>query len=117
MANVSDAVVTPRANTAISNKRRKKPNNSSYSSYIYRVLKHISPETGISSKSMGIMDSFCKDMFERICDEASRVARYNKKHTITAKTIQTACSLILPGELGKHSISEGNKAVSRFVEN
>lgn len=34
-----------------------------YSVYIYRVLKQVHPETGISKRSMSIMNSFINDTF------------------------------------------------------
>ena len=34
-----------------------------YSVYVYKVLKQVHPETGISSKAMGIMNSFVSDIF------------------------------------------------------
>ena len=95
-------------------KRRKKPNTSSYQSYIYKVLKQVHPDTGISRKAMVVMDSFVHDIFERIAIEAGRLARYNDRHTITSREIQTAVRLILPGELAKHAVSEGTKAVSKY---
>jgi len=95
-------------------KRRKKPNTSSYSSYIYKVLKQVHPDTGISRKAMVVMNSFVHDIFERLAIEAGRLARYNSKHTITSREIQTSVRLILPGELAKHAVSEGTKAVSKY---
>eukprot|EP01105_Mastigella_eilhardi_P013428 TRINITY_DN305_c0_g2_i1.p1 TRINITY_DN305_c0_g2~~TRINITY_DN305_c0_g2_i1.p1 ORF type:complete len:144 (-),score=59.44 TRINITY_DN305_c0_g2_i1:136-567(-) len=92
----------------------KKSNYSSFSSYIYRVLKQVHPDTGISKKAMSIMDSFVHDIFERLALEASRLAHYNKRHTITSREIQTAVRLLLPGELAKHAVSEGTKAVTKF---
>jgi len=71
-------------------------------------------DTGISSRAMSIMNSFINDLFEKIATEASRLARYNKKPTITSREIQTAVRLILPGELAKHAVSEGTKAVTKF---
>ena len=50
-----------------------------YSVYIYRVLKQVHPETGISKRSMSIMNSFINDLFEKISGEASKLVRYNKK--------------------------------------
>lgn len=63
---------------------------------------------------MVIMDNFINDIFERIATEAGRLARYNKRHTITSREIQTAVRLILPGELAKHAVSEGTKAVTKY---
>ncbi|PFX34849.1 Histone H4 [Stylophora pistillata] len=70
---------------------------------------------GISSKAMGIMNSFVNDIFERIATEASRLAHYNKKSTISSREIQTAIRLLLPGELAKHAVSEGTKAVTKYT--
>jgi len=53
-------------------------------------------------------------MFERIYKEAMNLAELNKKTTITSREIQTAVRLILPGELAKHAVSEGTKAVTKF---
>ncbi|KAM4688894.1 histone H2B 1/2-like [Discoglossus pictus] len=83
--------------------------------YIYKVLKKVHPDTGISSKAMGIMNSFVNDIFERIAGEASRLAYYNKRSTITSREIQTAVRLLLPGELAKHAVSEGTKAVTKYT--
>jgi len=94
--------------------KRKKRSSNSYASYIYKVLKQVHPDTGISRKAMIIMDNFINDIFERIAVEAGRLARYNKRHTITSREIQTAVRLILPGELAKHAVSEGTKAVTKY---
>ncbi len=75
----------------------------------------VHPDTGISSKAMGIMNSFINDIFEKLAQEAAKLARYNKKPTITSREIQTAVRLILPGELAKHAVSEGTKAVTKFT--
>ena len=96
-------------------RRKRKIRKESYSIYIYKVLKQVHPETGISSKAMSIMNSFVNDIFERVATEASRLAHYNKKHTITSREIQTAVRLLLPGELSKHAVSEGTKAVTKYT--
>ena len=85
-----------------------------YSSYIYKVLKQVHPDTGISKKGMSIMNSFINDIFERIATEAGKLATYNKKATLSSREIQTAVRLMLPGELAKHAVSEGTKAVTKF---
>ncbi|CAH1252697.1 HIST2H2BE [Branchiostoma lanceolatum] len=53
---------------------RKQRRKESYAIYIYKVLKQVHPDTGISSKAMSIMNSFVNDVFERIAGEASRLA-------------------------------------------
>ena len=172
-------------------------------SYIYKVLKQVHPETGVSKKAMGILNSFVNDTFvrfarlrarprcccaappprsavaaarrpslhapppspshahpspsspllsqDRLANEAVRLARYNKKATLTSREIQTAVRLLLvrssrtpsnnrapptlsshspplvppplfplslapqPGELAKHAVSEGTKAVTKYT--
>ncbi|ANZ75248.1 Histone H2B.2 [Komagataella phaffii CBS 7435] len=96
-------------------KKRSKVRKESYASYIYKVLKQTHPDTGISQKAMSIMNSFVNDIFERIASEASKLASYNKKSTISAREIQTAVRLILPGELSKHAVSEGTRAVTKYT--
>ncbi|XP_038644617.1 late histone H2B.L4-like [Scyliorhinus canicula] len=96
-------------------KKRRRSRKESYSIYIYKVMKQVHPDTGISSKAMSIMNSFVNDIFERIAGEASRLAHYNKRHTISSREIQTAVRLLLPGELAKHAVSEGTKAVTKYT--
>nr|XP_015193337.1 PREDICTED: histone H2B 1/2-like [Lepisosteus oculatus] len=60
-------------------KKRRKTRKESYAIYVYKVLKQVHPDTGISSK------------------------------------IQTAVRLLLPGELAKHAVSEGTKAVTKYT--
>lgn len=83
--------------------------------YVYKVRKQVHPDTGISSKAMSIMNYFVNDIFERIAGESSRLAHYNKRSTITSSEIQTAVRLLLPGELAKHAVSEGTKAVTKYT--
>ena len=96
-------------------RKEKKKRTESYSSYIYKVLKQVHPDTGISSKAMSIMNSFVINVLERIAIEAGKLVRYNKKGTLSSREIQTAVRLILPGELAKHAVSEGTKAVTKYT--
>ena len=102
-------------NISKGDKKKKRKRKESYAIYIYKVLKQVHPDTGISSKAMSIMNSFVNDIFERIAAEASRLAHYNKRSTITSREIQTAVRLLLPGELAKHAVSEGTKAVTKYT--
>jgi len=87
----------------------------SYSTYIYKVLKQVHPDTGISKRAMSIMNSFINDIFDRISGEAGKLVRYNKRSTLSSREIQTAIRLLLPGELAKHAVSEGTKAVTKYT--
>ena len=61
------------------------------------------------------MNSMVNDMFDRVASEASKLAKYNKKSTISSREVQTAVRLLLPGELAKHAVSEGTKAVTKYT--
>ena len=97
-------------------KKKKQKRHETFSVYIYKVLKQVHQDTGISKKSMNIMNSFINDIFERISLESSKLVRYNKKHTLSAREIQSSVKLLLPGELAKHAIIEGAKAVNKIAE-
>ena len=101
--------------TASRSSRRKRVE--SYSSYIYKVLKQVHPDTGISKRAMSIMNSFVNDIFGRISSEAGSLVKYSKSKTLTSREVQTAIRLILPGELAKHAVSEGTKAVTKYTSN
>ena len=62
----------------------------------------------------GPFSDIIQDIFERVATEASKLAAYNKKSTISSREIQTSVRLILPGELAKHAVSEGTKAVTKY---
>ena len=96
-------------------KKRTNKRTESYSSYIYKVLKQVHPETGISKRGMSIMNSFINDVFDRVAVESGKLTRYNKKSTLSSREVQTAVRLMLPGELAKHAVSEGTKAVTKFT--
>ena len=72
-------------------------------------------EIGVSKKSVSILNSFVNDIFERVAGEAGKLARFNKKNTLSSREVQTAVRLVLPGELAKHAVSEGTKAVTKFT--
>ena len=103
-----------RARAAPKKAAPKRRRTETFSVYIYRVLKQVHPETGISKRSMSIMNSFINDVFEKIAGESSRLVRYNRKHTLSSREVQTAVRLLLPGELAKHAVSEGTKAVTKY---
>jgi histone H2B len=72
-------------------------------------------EIGISKKAMMVMNSFVSDIFDKVVSEAGKLGVYNKKATLSSREIQTAVRLALPGELAKHAVSEGTKAVTKFT--
>ena len=95
-------------------KLRHKKRSETFSSYIFKVLKQVHPDIGISNKAMMVMNSFVTDIFERIAQEGARLVDMNDRNTLGSREIQTAVRLVLPGDLAKHAVSEGGKAVAKF---
>lgn len=101
---------------------------SRFNLYIWKVLKQVAPDCGVSKQGMSIMNSFVQgktarndrtpvcfaDVFDQIATEAGRLVAYNKKSTLDARAVQTAARLVLPGELANHAVSEGTKAVTKY---
>ena len=88
----------------------------SYKSYIFKVMKQVHPEARISKKGMMIMNNFVSDTFEQIANEAAKLCRIHKRATMSSRDVQSAIRLVLPGELSKHAVSEGTKAMTKFSQ-
>ena len=94
---------------------KKKKRVETFSTYIYKVLKQVHPDTGITRRSMSIMNSVVMDLLGKIIPEAGALTARNRKRTLTSRDVQSATRFILPGELTKHAVSEGTKAVVKFT--
>ncbi|KAK5979559.1 hypothetical protein GCK32_010161 [Trichostrongylus colubriformis] len=95
-------------------KKKKRGRKEEFSVYIYRVLKGIYPDTGISSKSMSIMNSFVNDIVERFAAESARLVRYNNRTTITPRDINSAARLVLSGEIATQAVSHSRQALAKY---
>ena len=81
-----------------------------FQQYIYKVLKQVHPEVGISTNAMQIMNSFVGDVLKRVLKQVYLLTMAMGKTcttTVTSREVQTAVRLALNGELTKHAISEG----------
>jgi histone H2B len=100
--------------TKKASKKVHRKRHQTYNSYIAKVLKQVHPKTGISKRAIAILNNLVNDTFDRIAQEGGRLVRYSNKGTLSSREIQTAVRLVLPGELAKHAVSEGTKAVTKF---
>ena len=94
----------------------KKKRTETFNLYIFKVLKQVHPDIGMSKRAMNVMNGFVHDTFDRIATEAGNIVKYNKKSTMDARAVQAACKLVLPGELSKHAETEANKAVNKYAQ-
>lgn len=116
----SDEVKTQKGGKKSSEKKRKRRERGGgeeYKIYVHRVLKQVHPGMGVSSKGMTVLNNLMNDMFERLADEAARLTKYTARKTLSSREIQGAVKLVLPGELGRHAMAEGTKAVSTYASN
>lgn len=118
---IPDATKAPKQNikrnkTKREGKAKPKRTHKSYGRFIHKVLKQVHPDLGITRKAMNIMNSFVNDLFERIAVEAGRLTKYVKRSTLSSRDMQASVRLIIPGELAKHAVSEGTKAVARYTK-
>ncbi|XP_062940876.1 histone H2B-like [Cynocephalus volans] len=95
--------------------RRGRRGEDSFATYFPRVLKLVHDGLSLSQQAVNVMDSCISDLFERLAEEAGRLARYNQRCTLTSQDIQAAVHLLLTGELRKHAVTEGTRAVLRFT--
>lgn len=94
--------------------KRKRKRHESLDIYIYKVLKQVHPDSGMSKKGMKVANNILMDIFGKIATEADKLVQKNRKRTLSHREIQTAVRLVLPGELAKHAVSEGTKAKAKF---
>ena len=95
----------------------KKKKGENLNLYIYKVLKQIHPDIGLSKNAMSVLNSFMLDVFDRLATEAANAVKYTKKNTMDARAIECAVRLCLPGEFAKHAQKEGKKALALYTQN
>ena len=81
----------------------------------HKVSRQIAPTTKLSPEARAAILSRLEWMFNEIVDEAMRVEVPQRRATLSSRSVQTAVRLSLPGELAKHAVSEGTKAVTKFT--
>lgn len=82
--------------------------------YVYRVLKQVHPDTGISGAALSIMVNLVKVDIAKIVKVINQLLVRSGAKTVTSRDVQSAVRLCLPGELAKHAVSEGTKAVTKY---
>ena len=97
-------------------KKRKKKRKETYSSYIYKVLKQVHPDTGVSSKAMSIMNSFRERHFlsASVLRPPVWLTTTSVVPSLHARS-RLRCVCFCPVNLAKHAVSEGTKAVTKYT--
>lgn len=82
---------------------------------IHKTLKKIHPELTISAKGMEVMNDLIMDLLCRLSETAGEIMRKpGSKKTMDSYTMMMAVKLMMRGELAKHAVHEGTRAVTRY---
>ena len=82
--------------------------------YIYRLLKQVHPEVGISRASMAVVNKMILEVYKKLATNASEMSHSIKAKGLSAKDVQSAVKLTIPGELQKHCLTEVARAVATY---
>ncbi len=94
--------------------RKGKKSYDSFGTFIHKVLKQVHPDTGMSGDAKMTVDRMIHIIFHKLnCNLKSIMESVGSK-TLTSRHIQTAVRMTLPGELAKHAVTEGTKAISKY---
>lgn len=86
-----------------------------FDTYIYRVLKQVHPDTGMSGDGLSELNNLVRISLQRIVTSVNLLMQNSKgRKTISAREVQSGVRLALPGELAKHAVAEGIKAVTKY---
>ena len=104
------------AEAAARRKAQKLHPENNLTQYIYRVLKQVHPEVGISKDTMETLNSIVLGLYTKLGKQSSELSKHTGSSTLSAQDVQSAAKLCLPGELQKHGVSELARALGKFEQ-
>lgn len=94
---------------------KKKPRALGFKTYVNTILKQVHPNTGSRDLAKETIDEILlQPLVKKIISVSRSMTENRKEVTIQPKDIQAAVRSVLPGELAKHAVSEGTKAVTKY---
>lgn len=103
-------------NKNMKTKKRKKNKSTIFKTYIYRVLKSINNEFGISKKGMNVIHSIILQIFNDVALESKKLMCYSKKITLSSNDIFSAVILLFPDDIAGFAVEEMKKSLLRYQE-
>lgn len=89
--------------------------NANFNTYIYRVLKQVHPDSGMSGDGLSEMNNLIRISLKKITNSINQLMMNSKgRKTISSREVQSATRLSFPGEMAKHAIAEATKAVVKY---
>lgn len=75
----------------------------------------VHPDTGMSGDGLSEINNLIRISLRKFVEAINLLMQNSKgRKTISAREVQSAVRLVLPGELAKHAVTEGTKAVTRY---
>ena len=99
----------------MSSKTRTKRHYTGWATYIRKILKQVHPDQGIGSEALGSVEALIDDSLAQIVSATNALVARGDRKTLDSRLVQAAVRLCIPGELAKHAVSEGTKAVEKYV--
>jgi histone H3/H4 len=75
--------------------KKKRKSTKSYSSYISKKLKDMSPDFGLASATKAAIDGLLSTLQNQMFEEAENVAKNNGKRTISDKEMKLASNIVI----------------------
>merc|ERR1711956_20951 len=92
-----------------------KKQKTTYGPYIARIQKRADSKTRLSLKALQTIDSMVSHLVQDVSSIIGELNRKTKNKTMAVNDVKAALKLVCgDGELSKHCIMEGSKAVMKF---
>jgi len=112
----------PKTETMAAGKTARRPNAAKQAAKVPRKLHNLVTPLAKSmnvdrtdEKFKQLIATMVDDAFDRIAAQAAQLSAHAKRSTVTSLDVQNAVRILAPGDLGKHMVSQGRKAVTMFT--
>jgi len=83
--------------------------------YLPIVLKKMNPDGAMGSSAKKAVSDLLCHLGEKMMLSVNMLVESAGRKTISVADLMTVCNVMMPGELAKHSNSEGNRAVNKYT--
>ena len=88
-----------------------------FDSYISKVLKEVSAESGITNNAKQQLNSVLIMFSKTIANNSLELTELSGKKTLSEKEVACAVQILLSGDLKTHAIEQGENAVKKYLDN
>jgi histone H2B len=87
----------------------------SFDLYISKIQKQVHPEHQLTKEAKTKLNTLVQTFVQDFVKYLVLFTEHARKNTIGSREVQSAVRALLKGELAKHAVSEGTKAITRFT--